>query len=494
MRLKGLALAGALLLASATPGMAQKAGAFELGAFGRYTWFDKDLNFDNRVGVGGRLGIFVLPNLEVEGDASYTATESQTGDFVRYIPIHARLVYNLPAGEHSALLIGAGYTHNLFRRAYRETEKGAGGLVGLRLGTGDVISIRIDGTLDYIFDPESRFGDTGNGVQNVGVTPGTDKNWHWGLQAGLSAMFGARRDGDRDKDGVKDSLDQCPNTPLGDQVDANGCSLPKDADGDGVADNLDRCPNTPAGTAVDAAGCPKDSDGDGVTDGADKCPNTPAGTAVDASGCPKDSDADGVADGADKCPNTPAGTPVDANGCPKDSDSDGVADTLDKCPNTPAGTTVDASGCPSDSDGDGVANANDKCPNTPPGTKVDAVGCTELFTGGTTLVLEGVYFETGKSAIKAESGAVLDRVAESLVGNPDVKVEVGGHTDNTGSKATNTRLSTARAKAVMDYLISKGVDKSRLTAVGYGPTKPVADNKTVAGRAANRRVELTKVN
>jgi outer membrane protein OmpA-like peptidoglycan-associated protein len=122
------------------------------------------------------------------------------------------------------------------------------------------------------------------------------------------------------------------------------------------------------------------------------------------------------------------------------------------------------------------------------------VGCTELFSGGTNLVLEGVYFETGKSTIKAESGSVLDRVAESLVANPDVKVEIGGHTDNTGSKATNTRLSQARAKAVMEYLVSKGVAANRLTAVGYGPTKPVADNTTVAGRAANRRVELTKVN
>jgi outer membrane protein OmpA-like peptidoglycan-associated protein len=489
MRMKGLLLAGALVAVGASPVFAQKAGAFEIGGFGRYTKFDGSLNFDKRVGVGGRLGIFVVRNLAVEGDASYTATASEGQDFIRAIPIHARLVYNLPVGEHGALLFGGGYTRQLFRESYRETSSGGGGLVGVRLGLGEVISIRLDATGDYISKPENK----GPNQQLAGIEA-NDHNWHWGGQAGISFLFGARRDGDRDKDGVKDSLDQCPNTPAGDAVDANGCSLPKDADGDGVTDNLDKCPNTPAGTPVDATGCPKDSDGDGVTDLADKCPNTPAGTPVDATGCPQDSDKDGVADAADKCPNTPAGTKVDAVGCPEDSDGDGVTDLNDKCPNTPAGTAVDANGCPKDSDADGVTDAADKCPNTPAGTKVDAVGCPALFGAGKSLVLEGVYFETGKSVLKPESQAVLDRVAESLKGNPEVKVEIGGHTDNTGSRATNVRLSAARANAVRDYLTSKGVDAGRMTAKGYGPDKPVADNKTVAGRAANRRVELTKTN
>jgi outer membrane protein OmpA-like peptidoglycan-associated protein len=489
MRFKTALLPGLLLLGSATASVAQKPGTVELGAFGRYTWFDNALSFDDRVGVGGRLGIFVLNNLAVEVDGSYTPTYSQGGDFVRAIPLHGRLVYNAPIGNYVAFLIGGGYTHQLFRENYRETESGAGGLLGFRLGTGGGITIRLDATGDYIFRPETR--------SVPGQLPGVTRaksNWHWGGQAGLSLMLGGKRDGDRDKDGVRDSVDQCPATPAGERVDATGCPLPKDADGDGVTDNLDRCPNTPAGTAVDATGCPKDSDGDGVADASDRCPNTPAGTAVDAAGCPKDSDGDGVLDAADRCANTPAGTPVDANGCPRDSDRDGVIDPQDQCPNTPAGVTVDARGCPVDSDGDGVLNAVDKCPDSPPGARVDATGCPALFERGAPLVLQGVNFQTGRATLLPESQAILDRVAESLNNNPDVNVEVGGHTDNTGSRATNLRLSNARAITVRDYLISKGVPAARITARGYGPDKPVSPNTTAAGRAANRRVELTRTN
>lgn len=89
-----------------------------------------------------------------------------------------------------------------------------------------------------------------------------------------------------------------------------------------------------------------DSDGDGVPDSLDKCPNTPMSMTVDANGCPLDSDGDHIPDSLDKCPNTPKGVTVDKNGCPLDADGDGVPDHLDKCPNTPKGSTVDANGCP----------------------------------------------------------------------------------------------------------------------------------------------------
>jgi Outer membrane protein beta-barrel domain len=143
-------IAAVLLVACSASAAAQKPGTVELGGFGRYTKFDKATNFDDRPGVGARLGIFVLPNLEVEGDASYTATYTLNDDLVRNIPIHARLVYNLPVGAHGALLVGGGYVRNMFRKNYVESANGFGGLVGVRLGLGELLSIRLDATGDSV--------------------------------------------------------------------------------------------------------------------------------------------------------------------------------------------------------------------------------------------------------------------------------------------------------------------------------------------------------
>src|SRR6266568_2351129 len=234
-----------------------------------------------------------------------------------------------------------------------------------------------------------------------------------------------------------------------------------------------------------------DQDHDGVPDRRDACPDTPVGATVDARGCPTDSDRDGVYDGLDQCPGTPAGAHVNAKGCPADADGDGVLDGLDQCPGTPAGARVDAKGCPADSDGDGVLDGLDHCPGTPAGTRVDAAGCPILFTPERTpVILRGVMFEIGKSALKPESFTVLDIVAQSLNANPDIRIEIAGYTDNTGSSATNLRLSQTRADAVRAYLGSKGVAPSRMVAKGYGAVDPIAANTTVAGRAQNRRVEL----
>ncbi|MGD8305256.1 MAG: thrombospondin type 3 repeat-containing protein [Ignavibacteria bacterium] len=125
-----------------------------------------------------------------------------------------------------------------------------------------------------------------------------------------------------------------------------------DSDKDGIANSRDVCPNTPVNVNVDDFGCPVDSDHDKIPDYLDLCPDTPARVEVDLNGCPLDKDKDGVPDFRDRCNNTPLGIRVNYFGCPIDSDHDGIPDYLDKCPMTPQGITVDSQGCPIDINGD----------------------------------------------------------------------------------------------------------------------------------------------
>jgi len=267
-----------------------------------------------------------------------------------------------------------------------------------------------------------------------------------------------------------------------------------DTDGDGVKDSKDLCPGTPLGVVIDKAGCPLDGDADGVPDYLDQCPDTPAGVAVDDKGCPRDTDGDGVADYLDKCADTPAGFKVDADGCPLDADGDGVVDENDKCPDTPEGAPVDAAGCPLDSDKDGVFDYLDKCPGTPEAIPVDETGCPKLIKKGEKITLH-INFPTNSFEIDEASKRTLDGVAQTMLSFPDIKIRAGGFTDNTGSTGHNQRLSENRAKAVTAYLESKGVPADRMSAKGFGedPKYFVGDNATEEGKALNRRVELESV-
>lgn len=278
---------------------------------------------------------------------------------------------------------------------------------------------------------------------------------------------------------------------------------PSDKDSDGVSNKQDQCPWTPLGARVDVAGCPIDGDGDGVFDGIDKCDRTPAGATVDVLGCPTDTDKDGFVDGIDDCQETPAGARVDGTGCPLDSDGDGVYDGLDRCEGTPSGCTVNPNGCPADADQDGICDGVDQCPDTPASARVDAMGCpiqvsvrdTELLETGL-IRIQNINFDTGSSLIKDESYEVLDEVGSILVRWPQLRIEIGGHADSEGGAAANRRLSEARAKAVLDYLMSAypELNPEQFTAVGYGEARPVTSNSNSLGRAKNRRVEFKVLN
>ena len=460
---------------AAAPVAAQRSHQFEVGAFGSYTRYDRAFALDNQIGGGGRLGYFFGSVVGIEGDVGYQRPDPATLSHGS-----VSLVLNFGSDRNLFYLLG-GYSRLDFEKAppYRFTDNAIHGAIGDRIFLGGRTALRLE--VRGIYAPSTGF----TGAPWAGHIVGS---------LGLSIFAGSAAVRDLDGDGVADKRDTCAGTPAGAVVDTTGC--PIDSDHDKVYNGLDACPNTAEGAQVDGRGCPLDSDADGVYDGLDQCAATPMGARVDAKGCPTDADGDAVPDGIDQCPNTAAGATVDAAGCPVDSDKDGVPDGIDKCPGTPAGTEVDTAGCQrtKDSDGDGVDDTKDKCPSTAAGTRVDAAGCPILFTNERTpVVLRGVTFQTGRSALNPDSYTVLDIVAASLVANPDIRIEIAGHTDNTGTVAGNTRLSQNRANAVRAYLASKGVAPERMVAKGYGSTVPVATNTTAAGRAQNRRVELRKL-
>lgn len=233
-----------------------------------------------------------------------------------------------------------------------------------------------------------------------------------------------------------------------------------------------------------------DRDGDGINDNDDKCPDV-AGLAT-LQGCP-DRDADGIADGDDKCPDV-AGV-ARYQGCPiPDTDGDGINDEEDKCPTVKG--VARYQGCPiPDTDGDGVNDEEDKCKDRP--GPASNYGCPEIkkeVIEKINYAAKNVYFATASYKLLPKSFKPLNDVVAIMKADETLKLAIDGHTDSQGSDEYNQTLSENRAKSVKDYLVSKGIDESRLISAGYGETKPVADNATAAGRAKNRRTEITVTN
>ncbi len=318
-------------------------------------------------------------------------------------------------------------------------------------------------------DSEGLFPSSGSGrtyLGGAGVSFSISDNWHVNASTsfrsssekgsynhlqhvvGFSYVFGAQ---DTDKDGVSDKKDVCPEVPG--LKEFEGCP---DTDGDGIPDNKDACPEE-AG-AAELNGCP-DADGDGIADKDDACPD--AAGSEEMNGCP-DTDGDGLADNVDKCPEE-AGE-ASNNGCPSDDrDGDGVADKDDACP---------------DEAGDA---ANNGCPEVPE-------KLVSFLQGENSTLL----FVVNSAVVTEDSNAKLKELTELLKAYPNAKLIIEGHASSDGSMAYNQTLSEKRANSVKEALISMGVDASRLETVAYGETRPSADNKTAAGRAANRRVKFER--
>jgi outer membrane protein OmpA-like peptidoglycan-associated protein len=251
---------------------------------------------------------------------------------------------------------------------------------------------------------------------------------------------------------------------------------------------------------------PKDQDGDGLLDEDDQCPMDPEDFDgfEDEDGCPdNDNDQDAVADVTDQCPNVKEDTDGfrDEDGCPDfDNDFDGIADLNDQCANKPEDFDAyqDEDGCPeTDNDNDGIADVLDECPNDAEDYDgdVDEDGCPEerklvKVEGDQIKLNEKVHFKTAKSDILAQSYPLLNEVAEVLSANSSIKIRIEGHTDSRGSDSYNQKLSNQRASSVVQYLAGRGIGSSRMLSTGFGEERPIEDNATKAGRAANRRVEI----
>ncbi len=327
----------------------------------------------------------------------------------------------------------------------------------------------------------------------------SDKDDKCPLVKGVLERKGCPADKDSDGDNIPDKLDHCPfdKEDFDKFKDEDGCPDP-DNDMDGVLDKQDLCP-LKKGPATNQ-GCPvNDKDGDGIPDEVDKCPDQPEDidTFEDQDGCPDpNNDGDALLDVNDKCPLDKG--PVENYGCPiLDSDGDGVPDIVDKCKMEPEDKDnfEDEDGCPDpDNDKDNILDKDDKCPMRP--GVPEQHGCPKKYKlivvkAQKIELKQKVFFKTGKAVINPRSYRLLKEVADAIKSIKTIKkVVIEGHTDSTGRRSTNIRLSRKRANAVKAFLVAQGVDSSRLETKGYGPDKPIASNRTRAGRSKNRRVEF----
>jgi outer membrane protein OmpA-like peptidoglycan-associated protein len=448
-------LTGAALFVTAAAAHAQEARndgiKFEIGATGGVHLFANDLELGvaddptlpspkSPAGLFGlRLGLVLHPMFAIEAESVLIPTSDNQFDWRLFaLGWRAHLVFNIAPGQIAGgavtpfVLAGAGALSVISTQGteYTEIKKDTDfvfhGGAGVKFALNPLVHLRLDARVLGVPNTKSK-----------GISPDFE------LMAGIGFTLGA-------------SEPPPPPPP----------PVVKDTDSDGIPDDADRCP-TEAGPKRNF-GCPvKDRDKDGVVDAKDKCPDEPGPAERD--GCPeKDTDKDGIVDEKDKCPEAAEDKDnfEDEDGCPDpDNDKDGIADEKDKCPNEPETKNgyQDDDGCP-----DEVPVAIKK------------------FTG----VIKGITFRRNSADIKASSFPLLKEAVKVFRDNPDLRVEISGHTSNEGRREFNVKLSKKRAISVKGFLVSAGIDENRISTVGYGPDKPIEDNSTKEGQEKNRRIEF----
>jgi len=390
--------------------------------------------------------------------------------YINYVDMPMNLVYKRSLGKNAKLMLGAGPYASLFYNGKEQTQTSykSGDFnddlnedvpVGKGKSKYAVFNYGLNALLGLESGRASFTVNASHGLNNFYQSPEYDGSFrHLVIGGSLGIYLGKYvkpepKIKDKDQDGVPDLEDACPE--LAGSLLSNGCP---DKDADGVADKDDQCP--------DVAGLSK------------------------YKGCPvPDTDKDGVNDEEDKCPGVAGFTKY--NGCPiPDTDKDGLNDEEDKCPEMAGVARFE--GCPvPDADNDGINDEDDKCPLAA-GTKENN-GCPVV----TNKIIEQVEYAARKLQFKIysvqltkESLLVLDEVASLLKLHPELKLTIEGHTSTDGIAEANLILSEKRAQEVKKYLESQDIEPERLSAIGYGETKPLNNGKTPAEKAKNRRVEL----
>lgn len=492
---RSLLLAGALVLSGA-PALAQEKGTWELGGFGRFTSYDNSFDVarkrQNSYGGGARIGYFLSPRFSLELDGSFNATDlegyftGQASSPVRYWPFHLRALYHAPLGSKFNFLIGGGAVVNHYGKSSNATVKtingqdfGVGGLAGLRYRVNEWLSLRGDGTLDFM--PSPRNGSDEVLAQDPANNEDPSKNIHLGAQLGLSIYPNSRCTS------RLDAIDLLPNTATvttGQTVQFNVTGR--------LCDGSSTTPQVtyavmPSGTigpnGVFSSGTPgtyrvvattlngRLADTSTVTVNAPPPPPPPPPTLSRIAISPRTSSLKLN----ESVSYTVTGTWTDGNT---------RAMRADEC-------SLSADGSPTASGWTySWARSGDY---TVTATCMGQSDRASASVRGFTVVLRALFGTNRYSEASAIDRMSLDSVATVMKADPTLRVYVDGHTDWRNSVRYNAWLAQKRAEFIQGQLVRRGIDRSRLIVRSFGECRPAADNSTDAGMTENRRVEVRQV-
>lgn len=432
--------------------------------------------------ISGGYGLVTVRDKEQHSEINSHFVENPDAPYKTiFMPVSMGMRYNLRQGKTGVpyLSLGAGImeweTTNTDSSTTIDSDTNFMGSITL----GFELELSHHVGLDFSVQYQNIFNQTGDmsGLSEIGKGDVQSGNLSVGI--GLTIRFGGFIDAD--DDGITNRKDKCPFTPedFDGFEDDDGCpdlDNDKDALPDSVETNTGAFINiTNTGTDPNSS----DTDMDGIDDYDEIIKYNTNPVSVD-------SDNDKLTDG-DEINNYK----TDPNSA--DSDNDGIND-YDEInihqtdPNN------------ADTDGDGIIDGKDECPTqaeTFNGYN-DSDGCPDkkpdiIFHTKSPIILGGIKFKIGSSNLAEESKTVIMKVFQTLKDYPEIQVEISGHTDNTGSRTNNLKLSKARAQSVKQFLVDEGIDAGRLSAIGLGPDHPIATNTTEVGRAKNRRIEFFRI-